>query len=132
MANRLTQTTKKQFHFRKQPLTTKRPTYFKPSTWIPPEQNFTNLTLLLKQTQNFPKPRSNPDLVIKPFDKGSEICLIDTSLYISKTEDRLADPSTYKEHSSNSTQAIINDILSTFNYLYNTHCIDDVARQHLT
>ena len=42
-ANRLTQTMKKQFHLRNQPLTTKHPTYCKPST---------NLTLFLKQTQN--------------------------------------------------------------------------------
>ena len=55
-----------------------------------------------------------------------------TSLYISKIEKHLADPTTYKELSSNSSQTITNDVLSTINYLYNTHRIDDVTRHHLT
>ena len=129
------------------------PTYCKPSTWIPPESNSTNLTLFLEQTQNplpNPHPRiarpnltsqqrstlkklgSNPDLVIKPFDNGSGICLMDTSLYISKIEEHLADSSTYKELNSDPTQAIRNDVLSTLDYLYNIHQIDDVTRHHLT
>ena len=45
--NCLIKTMKKQFHFRNQPLITKRPTYRKPSTWIPREPNSTNLTLFL-------------------------------------------------------------------------------------
>ena len=111
----LIQTMKKQFHFRNQLLTTKCPTYCKPSTWIPPEPDSANLTLFLEQTQNhlpnFPqhvaRPNltseqrstlknlgSNPDLVIKPFDKGSGICLMDTPLYISKIEEPLSDPTT--------------------------------------
>ena len=60
-ANRLTQTMKKQLHFRNQPLTTKRPTYYKPSTWTPPKPNFTNLTMFLEQSQNLisnPPPRA--------------------------------------------------------------------------
>ena len=40
-------------------------------------------------------------------------------------------PSTYKELSCDPTQAIRNDVLSTLNYLYNTHRIDDVSRDHL-
>ena len=55
-----------------------------------------------------------------------------TSLYISKIEKHLADPTTYKELSSNSNQTITNDVLSTINYLYNTHRIDDVTRHQLT
>ena len=143
---------KKQFHFKNQPLTSKRPTYCKPSTWTPPEPNSTNLTLLLEQTQNLipnslphatrpnltsqkkstlKKVGLNPDLVIKPFNKVSGICLMDT-LYISKIEEHLAYPSSYKELSSNPTQAIRNDVFSTLNYLHNTHRIDDVTRNHLT
>ena len=38
-ATRLTQTMKKQFHFKNQPLTIKRPTECKPFTRIPPEPN---------------------------------------------------------------------------------------------
>ena len=152
-ANCLTQTMKKQFHFRNQPLITKHPVYYKPSTWRPPEPNSHNLTLFLEQTQNsLPNPPphiarpnltsqqrsalkklgSNPDLFIKPLDKGSGICLMDTSLYISKIEEHLADPSTHKELNSDPTQAIRNDVLSTLDYLYNTHRIDDVTRHHLT
>ena len=51
-ATYLIETMKKQLNFRNQPLTTKRPTYCKPSTWFPPEPNSTNLTLFLKQAQN--------------------------------------------------------------------------------
>ena len=144
---------KKQFHLRNQPLTTKRPTYCRPSTWTPPEPNPTNLTLLLEQTQNLisnlpphvtrpnitsqqrstlKKLGSNPDLVIKPFDKGIGICLMDTSLYISKIEEHLADHFTYKGLSSNPPQAIRDEVHSTLNYLYNTHQKDDVTRHHLT
>ena len=50
--NRLIQTIKKQLHFRNQPLIIKRPTYRKPSTWIPREPNSTNLTLFLERTQS--------------------------------------------------------------------------------
>ena len=32
----------------------------------------------------------------------------------------------------NPTQAIRNDVLSTLNYLYHTHWIDDITRHHLT
>ena len=151
-ANCLTQTMIKQFHFRNQPLTTKCPTYSEPLTWTPPEVNSTNLTLFLEQTQDLSNPPpyvtrpnftsqqrstlkklgSNPDLVIKPFDKGSGICLMDTSLYISKIEEHLADLLTYKELNSSSTQAIRNDVLSTLDNLHNTHWIVDVTRHNLT
>ena len=152
-ANRLTQTMKNQFRFRNQPLITKRPTYCKPSTWIPPEPNSTNLKLFLEQTQNplaNPSPHiarpnltsqqrstlkklgSNPDLVIKPFDKEIGICIMDTSLYITKTEEHLADPSTYKEHNSDATKAMRNDVFFILDYLYNTHRLDDVTKHHLT
>ena len=152
-AIRLIQTMQKQFHFRNRPLTTKRPTYCKPSTWIPPEPDSPNLTLFLEQTQNhlpnltqhFARPNltseqrstlknlgSNPDLVIKPFDEGSGICLMDTSLYVSKIEEHLADPTTYKELNSDPTQAIRNDALSTLDYLHMTHRIDDETKHHLT
>ena len=57
---------------------------------------------------------------------------MDTSLYISKIEEHLADLSTYKEFSSDPSQSIRDDVLSTLNYLYNTHRIDDVTRHHLT
>ena len=151
-ANRFTQTMKRQFYFRNQPLITKRPTYCKPSTWTPAEPNSTKLTVFLEQTRNplpNPPPRitrpnptsqqrstlkklgSNSDLVIKPFNKGSGICLMDTSLYISKIEEHLADSSTYKELNSDQTQAIRTDVLSILDYLYNTHQIDDVTKHHL-
>ena len=57
---------------------------------------------------------------------------MDTSLHISKFEEHLANPSTYKELSSDPTQAIRDDVLSILNYLYNTYRIDDVTRHHLT
>ena len=57
---------------------------------------------------------------------------MDTSLYISKIEKHLADPSTYKELNSNLIQGIRNDVLSTLDYLYNIHRMDDVTRHHLT
>ena len=120
-ANRLTQTMKKQFHFRNQPLTTKRPTYYS-----------TNITLFTQQRSTIKKLGSNPDLIIKLLDKGSGICLIDTLLYISKIEEHPVDPSTFKELSSNPTQAIRKDIISTLNYRYQTHQINDVTRHHLT
>ena len=76
--------------------------------------------------------RCNIFHTLKPFNKGSGICLMNTSLYISKIEKHLADPSTYKELSSNPTQAIKNNVLSTLNYPYKIHWIDDVTRHHLT
>ena len=133
-AFRLTQTMKKQFHFKSHPLTIKRSKYWKPSTWVPRESNSTNLSLFVEQiqgslpdhTQDTKRPSltsqqrftltklgSNPDLVTKPFDKGSGICLMDTSLYINKIEEHLADATTYKKLDADPTQAIRNDILST-------------------
>ena len=50
---------------------------------------------------------------------------MDTNLYISKIEEYLADASTYKELNTNPTQAIRDDVLSTLDYLHNTHWIDD-------
>ena len=50
----------------------------------------------------------------------------------SKNEEHLADPSTYKELSSNPIQVIRNDVLSTLNYLYHTHQIDDITRHQPT
>ena len=57
---------------------------------------------------------------------------MDTSLYISKIEKHLANSFTYKGLNSNPTQPIRNDVLSTLDYLYNTHRIDDVTKHHLT
>ena len=96
----------------------------------PPSATRPNLTS--QQRSTLKKLGSNPDLVIKLFHKGNGICLMDTSLYISKIEEHLADPSTYKELSSDPTQAIRNDILSTLNYFYHNHQIDDVTWHHLT
>ena len=96
----------------------------------PPSATRPNLTS--QQRSTLKKLGSNPDLVIKLFHKGNGICLMDTSLYISKIEEHLADPSTYKELGSDLTQAIRNDVLSTLNYLYYIHQIDDVTRHHLT
>ena len=93
----------------------------------PPSATRPNLTS--QQRSTLKKLGSNPDLVIKPFNG---ICFMDTSLYISKIEEHLAHPSRYKELSSDQTQAIRNDVLSTLNCLYNTHQIDDVTRHHLT
>ena len=56
---------------------------------------------------------------------------MDTSLYISEIEEHLADPSAYKELNFVPTQAIKNDVLSTLDYLYNNHRIDDVTRHCL-
>ena len=140
------------FHFRNQSLTTKRPKYWKSSIWIPPEPNSTNLALFLERTQNLihnpplhvtrrnlvsqqsstiRKLGSNQPLVIKPFDKGSWICLMDTFIYISKIEDHLADPSTCKKLNFHPTQVIRNVVFSTLDYLYNIHRIDDISRHHL-
>ena len=153
LSNHLTQTMKKQFHFRYQAPATNCPTYCKPLTWIPAEPNSTNLTLFLEQTLNpLPNPPShivgpnltlqktstlkklgsNSNLVIKPFNKGSRQCLIDTSLHISKIEKNLVDHSTYIELNFDPTHAIRNDVLSTLDYLYNTHQINDATRYHLT
>ena len=118
-----------------------------------PEPNSTNLSLFLEQIQdplhNHPqhttrpnltpqqrstlkKVGSNPDLVIKPFGKGSGICLMDTSLYINKIEEHFADTTKYKELDTDPSQAIRNDVLSTLDYLYYTNRIDDETRHHLT
>ena len=48
---------------------------------------------------------------------------MDTSLYINKIEEHLADTTTYKELITDPTQAIRNDVASTLNYLCNTHWI---------
>ena len=60
------------------------------------------------------------------------ICLMDTCLYMSKIEEHPADSSSYKDLSSDPTQAVRNDVLSTLNYLYHTHRIEDVTRYHRT
>ena len=143
---------KKQFHFKNHLLTIKCPKYCKPSTWVPPELESTNLSLFLEQIQgplsNHPqhtkrpnltpqqkftlkKLGSNPDLIIKPFDKGSRICHMDTSLYINKIEEHLADATTYKKLDADPTQAIKNDVFSTLDYLHKTCRIDDETRNHL-
>ena len=57
---------------------------------------------------------------------------MDPSLYISKIEEHLADATTYKKLDVDSTQAIRNDVLSTLDYLHNTHQIDDETRHHPT
>ena len=57
---------------------------------------------------------------------------MDTSLYINKIEEHLADPTTYKELNTDPTQAIRNDVISTLDYLHSTHRIDDETRHHLT
>ena len=54
---------------------------------------------------------------------------MDTSLYINKIEEHLADTTTYKELQSDPTQAIRNDFLY---YLHITYRIDDQTRHHLT
>ena len=138
--------------FKNKTPTIKCPTYCKPSTCIPPEPNSTNLSLFLEQIQDplhnhtqhiirsnvtsqrrfsLKKLGSHPDLAIQPFDKGSGICLMDTSLYINKIEEHLADPTTYKEVNTNPTETIRNDVLCTFDYLHSTHRIDDETRHHL-
>ena len=58
------------FHFRNQSLTTKRPTYCKPSTWIPTEPNSKNITLFLEQTQNLI--RNSPLHVTRPISSQSK------------------------------------------------------------
>ena len=152
-ATRLTRTMKKQFHFKDHLLTIKRPTYCKRSTWVLPEPNSARLSLFLEQIQD-PLPNHsrhttktkltsqqsttlqklgcNADLVIKPFDKGSRICLTDTSLYINKIEEHLANTTIYKELNTDPTQAIRNDVLSTLGYLHIKDQIDDQTRHHFT
>ena len=152
-ATHLTWTMKKQFHFKDHLLAIKRLTYCKRSTWVPPEPNSANLSLFLEQIQD-PLPNCsrhttknkltsqqsttlqklgcNADLVIKPFDKDSGICLKDTSLYINKIEEHLPDTITHKELNTDPTQAIRNDALCTLGYLHITHQIDDQTRHHFT
>ena len=57
---------------------------------------------------------------------------MDTSLYISKIEEHLANPTMYKEFNSDPTQAIRSDVLSILDYLHKTHQIDDKSKHHLT
>ena len=111
--------------------------------------NSTNLSLFLEQIQgplpnhsqhtkrpNFTSQQrftlknlgTNLDLLIKPFDRDSRICVIKTFLYINKTEEHLADATTYKKLNTDPTQAIGNDVFSTLDYLHNTHQIDDTAQ----
>ena len=152
-ATHLTWTMKKQLHFKDHLLAIKRLTYCKRSTWVPPEPNSANLSLFLEQIQD-PLPNCsrhttknkltsqqsttlqklgcNADLVIKPFDKDSGICLKDTSLYINKIEEHLPDTITHKELNTDPTQAIRNDALCTLGYLHITHQIDDQTRHHFT
>ena len=46
---------------------------------------------------------------------------MDTSHYISKIDEHLADTTIYKELNSDPNQAIRNDVLSTLDYLHITH-----------
>ena len=55
-----------------------------------------------------------------------------TTLYISKIEEHLAIPSTYKELKSDLTQVIRNYVLSITNYFRNVHQVDNKTRHHLT
>ena len=57
---------------------------------------------------------------------------MDTSRYISKIDEHLADTTTYKELNSDPSHAIRNDVLSTLDYRHITHWIDDQTRHHLT
>ena len=94
----------------------------------PPHVTRPNLTLQKRFTLK--KLSSNSDLFMKPFDKGSGICLMDTSIYISKIKEHLADPSTYKQLSSEPNEAIRNDVFSTL-FFNNNYRINDVTRYHL-
>ena len=71
-------------------------------------------------------------LDIKPFGKGSGICFMGASLYISKIKEHLPNPTMYKELNSNPTQAIRNDVLSSLDYLHKTYRIDGKTKHHLT
>ena len=53
---------------------------------------------------------------------------METPLYISKIEEHLSGPTTYKELNSDPTPAIRNDVLSTLDYLHKTHRIDDETK----
>ena len=57
---------------------------------------------------------------------------MDTSLYIHKIEEHLADATTYKKLDADPTQVIRNDVLCTLDYLLNTGWIDDETRHHPT
>ena len=46
---------------------------------------------------------------------------MDTSRYIKKIDEHLADTTTYKELNSDPSHAIRNDVLSTLDYLHITH-----------
>ena len=120
---------KKQFHVKDYPLTTKPhcilQTFDLGAPWTKLRQphsswnRFKALSLTNPDTPQDPtsphnrstlrKLGSNANLVIKPFDKGSEICLLDTTFYINKIEEHLANSTTYKELNSDPTQAIRND-----------------------
>ena len=54
-------------------------------------------TLTSQQRFTLKKLGSNTDIVIKPFDRSSGTCHVDTSLYINKIEEHLADATTYKK-----------------------------------
>ena len=69
-------------------------------------------------------PSKNPDLVMKPFGKGSGICLMNTSLYISKIEEHLADPFHIQRTQFRPNWS--HQKWSTLNYLYS------ITRHHLT
>ena len=51
---------------------------------------------------------------------------------VSRTEENLADLITYKNLKSDLTQAIRNDVLSTLDFLYSAHQIDQRASNYLT
>lgn len=144
---------KTQYHFRNSaPLSRSYP--FQSSTnWTPPEPNQNNLNLFFSQIQEnttrtqhtskrdnlnpyqkiaLKELQSNNSIIIKPFDKGGGICVMDTEQYINKIFLHLNDSSTYKKLKYDPTQAIRNDVMSTLEYLHHTHKIDEKTFEFLT
>jgi len=75
--------------------------------------------------------RSNPDIVIKPADKGSAVVVMDTSMYIAEAERQLNNGQAYMRLPNNPTVAHHNEITKVVDQLLHKGEIDRKCADYL-
>ena len=99
------------------------------STNTPRTKTYCNLTSKEKSALNNLK--NNQSIVIKPCDKGGDICIMNTRDYLTKIHTHLRDLNTYKPLTYNATNAIVNDTCTLIEYMLSQHIIDKATKEFL-
>jgi hypothetical protein len=76
---------------------------------------------------------SDQSIIIRPCDKGSGVCVINTEDYVHKIENELQDSSTYKQVEKDLTEEITKKVEKTVNKLRkNNYITDDIKKYIIT